>query len=236
MAIGYMARVTWNPISGLAEDAAVMDFTYRWLGAGSPTNNDFSDLRIAIGNFFALGDGVGQTLELAAYFSGELVRTSTALMIEMYAIPDTVGTLGSPVYFGNYGPLPAAAAGQHNMPGEVALALSINADLSGVLEEVGTTRPRARRRGRTYLGPFNTAGQPTSSTSPSRPPAQLRSDVLAAATAHLDNEAAAESWGPGIWSRKDWAVRAGVQYSIDDAWDTMRSRGVAPTVRTTAAI
>lgn len=87
-----------------------------------------------------------------------------------------------------------------------------------------------RGRGRVYLGPFGTLANDSSS---GRPSSTMRTAIRNAAQVLLD----ASSTSPGI----DWVVMtqaAGPATStpvhdgwIDDAWDTQRRRGIAPSLR-----
>lgn len=232
MTIGYLVKWNWHRLSGLAGDDVVYDLAYRWVGAGQPAGVDYSALRIAIGGFFTGSLAPGATLAMDAYHSGELDRTSTGVRCDIYAIPDAPANLGSPVYTSDYGPL-GAAADIDNIPSEVACRLSMNADLTGVAEEGPLdTRPRARRRGGFYLGPFNQAALAGQNTVPARPAPTMISSALAAADFYLHDAAVADDWDPVVWSRTDWSVRPVVRYSMDDAFDTIRSRGPAQTTRT----
>lgn len=109
------------------------------------------------------------------------------------------------------------------LPSEVALCVSFQgARVSG--EE------QRRRRGRIYLGPFGVA-----SITAGRPFSTMISDIL---TAFLDFITACNDggWMFLVYSRSD---EQGVEVTnvwIDDAFDTQRRRGVAPTTRSTEDI
>lgn len=108
---------------------------------------------------------------------------------------------------------------------EVALCLSFKGE---------GTSPRAK--GRIYAGPFE------SSALVARPSSTVRNALIAAATAF------AGIGGPDI----DWCVFSPTTYTatqsygdafkpvqaawVDDAWDTQRSRGLAPSARTNLAL
>lgn len=112
------------------------------------------------------------------------------------------------------------------LPHEVALVMSFQgAKVSGLKQ--------ARRRGRVYLGPWadgaNAAGRPSNS---------FLLDVVASADTLITRAKAATTWdwvvysptieaGPGPES-PEAIVEDGW---VDNAWDTVRARGVAPTTR-----
>ena len=106
-------------------------------------------------------------------------------------------------------------------PNEVAACLSYHAaKLSGAIQ--------ARRRGRIYLGPLNTSTGSITPTGDSRPNATFRAAVLSAAGyAALQLAAAGATWA--VYSpTANTAVKIDV-FSIDDAFDTQRRRGMAAT-------
>jgi hypothetical protein len=145
---------------------------------------------------------------------------------------------GSPVQTALWtlGPTASASPGNLALPREVALCGSFHGDLSGVAEEgAGDTRPRARRRGRIYVGPLNVAA--TDSTNGSANGGALPSGFfigrLAAAFAEF-TAAAIEDEG-GRWvvaSRADNAVYPVTAGWVDNEFDTQRRRGLDPSART----
>lgn len=234
MAIGYLARVTLHQTSGLPEDDIVQDYAYTF-PSGTPANADFSALRGHIVDFLAT-DATGPTSAPSKWMSGIVDRTTSA-QFDVYAVPDTVGNLGSPVYSSSFGPLSALVGTASNLPSECAVVLSYNADLTGVLEESGTTRPRARRRGRLYVGPLNQrvidASDPTAIP---RPTANFLTALRVGAKDYLFDAAALDGWEWAVWSRADWTMRDVVAVSTDDAFDTIRSRGEDATARTSLVL
>lgn len=112
-----------------------------------------------------------------------------------------------------------------SMPHEVALAVSFQgAKVSGLKQ--------ARRRGRIFLGPFadgaNAAGRPSNS---------FLIDVVAAADTLITRAKAATDWDWVVYSPTNAALPDNDGISevedgwVDNAWDTIRARGVAPTAR-----
>lgn len=116
----------------------------------------------------------------------------------------------------------AAAPSQSTLPREVAICLSFQG-----LRIPGT--PQARRRGRIYIGPVGTsvqtAGRPTSAT---------RTALLTAAQQlYTDIQTVDASYRWAVWSTRDGTAVPLHDAWVDDAFDTQRSRGNAPTTRTT---
>lgn len=135
---------------------------------------------------------------------------------------------------------PAAMVGTSNYPAEVAICLSFRGDIEGVPEESGSTRPAARRRGRLYLGNFNTGAGGTALTSEARPlhGTTLTDDVILDA---YDAMLALLITVPKsvlhiVYSPTAAAQHVVTQTSVDNAFDTVRSRGVAPNLRETRAV
>lgn len=129
-----------------------------------------------------------------------------------------------------------APAGSLSMPGEVAIALSFRGDVTGIPEESadGLTRPAARRRGRVYLGPLNNNALATEPVS-GRPHVATPTQVQIASTAYT---AALDVWKAGVrpvqhivYSRASALVHQVVEVHVDDAFDTIRSRGEKPVNR-----
>ena len=123
-------------------------------------------------------------------------------------------------------------AGGTPLPGEVALCLSFDAEkVSG--------QSQARRRGRVFLGTLSTSvfTVPGVDTPEPRPKAQTITDLLAAA--HTMARGGSGAFRLAVFSPtqsvtaadQDLAWNDVVRVSVDDAFDTIRSRGTRPTKR-----
>ena len=122
-----------------------------------------------------------------------------------------------------------------NFPNEVAVCLSYRGEL------LSGTNP-ARRRGRIYIGPL-TAATGTQATGDMRPNSTFRNVLANAASDIIVAGATADArwvvfsptlagpppWDSGTLEASSCDVQAGF---IDDAFDTVRSRGVRTTTRT----
>lgn len=100
-------------------------------------------------------------------------------------------------------------------PREIAVCLSFYS---------GTNRPT--RRGRLYL-PFWMLGG--SGTLAGRPASVTRDKVGALAPILANLGGVDVDWC--VWSRKEKVARPVTNWWVDDEWDTVRSRGLRPTVR-----
>lgn len=110
-------------------------------------------------------------------------------------------------------------AAPYSGPPQLSVVLSYEADpLSGV--------PRARRRGRLFLGPINMIY-----TEERYIPPALRNKVTEAATALVQASDASVSWSWVVHSRASGSnsvIRTGW---VDNSWDVMRSRKWPATIR-----
>lgn len=124
----------------------------------------------------------------------------------------------------------AVAPSTNGIPEECALCLSFAAaPVAGNNSGPGPHLP-ARRRGRVYIGPLNTA-VPASGTGGVRPAAGLQADMLLSAEQFLHDGPLADGWIWAVFSPTDLANRAVERAWVDDAFDTQRRRGVAPSGR-----
>lgn len=127
---------------------------------------------------------------------------------------------------------------QGALPCEVAAALSFHGDYTSVAEygpDVDSdgwpdSRPRARYRGRLYIGPLGSGVLTTDGTT-FKPTltSTFRNALVAAGTALMG--ATTVKWS--THSRTDRRFDTVVGGWVDDAFDTQRRRGPAPTVKTT---
>lgn len=217
-----LVRVQMEADSGLVEDRIVNDFAFT---KASPADvNDYTDMAGWIEDFYNTGNGILEPV--ASYLGSQIDRGSTHLL-QFYNI--VAGPLGAPAYeLAWIGP--SAPTGTDNLPTEVAGVASFHATLVGQDEEVGATRPRARRRGRLYLGPLTTQAVQSLSVPSPLLGTEFRT-AMAFAMAELRDASTALSIPWGVWSRADLVVRPVVGGWTDNAFDTQRRRGTAATAR-----
>lgn len=222
MSVPVLCQVILPAKSGIPKDNATMSFVF------AP---DAADATHAAGirddlnsKFFNFATGGVKP----SNFIGPSVDLAAGATTKFY---DLTGHLdgsphGSPFYLSSF-PLEAGTP-SGNLPNEVAVVLSFNSDLTGILEESGATRPRARHRGRVYFGPLHGGVADVEAvTSRVKVQAGFRS-CLAGAGAQLMTSA--HRWC--VWSRALSNVFEVVGGHVDDAFDTQRRRGQAPTTRT----
>lgn len=210
--------------SGLPQDTIVNDFAFKL--AAAPTSGTYGDLCDAVSEFYRGTQANGH--EVGEYISNQVDRGATH---ELQAWTITAPPMGSPDYTQDWlGPVTAATT--DGLPTEVAGVLSFHADLTGVLEESGATRPRARRRGRVYIGPLVTTAVDVAT-----PPYILNTGFLQTLRQAaivlwdtIDAMGAGNAWC--VWSRADSTLRPIVGGWTDNAPDTQRRRGFESTART----
>jgi len=225
-----LAEVVLANTSGLPADASINTFAF------STEHSTFAaavaDLDDPLIDFY--NGSSGQTGTVASYLAGCLVRTSNAAQIKWY---DIAGSLdgsphGSPLATTTW-TLGAIAGSTNQFPGECAIACSFKASYATDPEEDGAMRPRARDRGRIFLGPVNDSVD-TGGTSPILVSTTVRTDITVAA-ARLRTAVLAIStpsyWA--VWSRADAELKAVVGGWVDNAFDVQRKRGPKTTARTT---
>lgn len=231
----HLVTVTLPHANGLPADAAV--FTSAWARGTAPTLANATALRDAWDGY--LNDvAPGAVAAVGGYLSSCLARGAGIGTFDLYTIPASAGPLGSPTFSL---PIDFTAVDNSNrpLPSEVAVRCSLHADLTGIPEEMGSARPRARRRGGWYLGPCQ-AGVSNATNGMTAEPqvsAGCRTDLIAA----VQQLAAIAFSVPDLWvlsvfSRVDWAVREVVGGWIDTAFDTQRRRGADATARQTFLI
>ncbi len=148
------------------------------------------------------------------------------------AADDTVSTLLATQPF----TISAPAADTQDLPAECAVALSFNGVLTGLQEELpgGLVRPKSRRRGRVFLGPWIVGMS-------NREAVTNRAKVSAANMVRIvdayTGPFTAAIDGPGrivnhvVYSPTTALTHAVVGLHCDDAFDTIRSRGEKSVVR-----
>jgi len=142
------------------------------------------------------------------------------------------GGLGAPVQESLF-TLDPAGASAGAFPSEVAVTLSVTATASDVPEhEPGGGRPKARHRGRVFIGPVsNLSGGIVGATSEAVVSQPMMDTLCAAGVALITGpQNAGVFWA--VCSRKDAVLRQISGGWCDDAYDTIRSRGQKATVRT----
>lgn len=239
MALGYYKVLIQLPFtSGLPEDVAQNTIFFGCTNAGSSHDEDADDLLPYLASVF--NDVLtGATLALDELIGDQVTRDANGCDLVFYFDDGdpTTGLWGSPVAMRSF---TMGASGTGNpLPAEVSLALSFHGDLTNVPETAPnpdgpvppTIRPAARRRGRIYIGPLMAIAG-TTGASNDLVPTSAAKNTWSAVGAHLiDNVPSGFVWD--IVSKAGGEVHVVTGGYVDDAFDTQRRRGSAPTSRLT---
>lgn len=226
MTTPVLATVRLASLTGNPADDADNDFAFEVTTLNSATADN---LATALASFYNTVQVIpGTDYSVANFLSSVISRAANAATIDFY---DLTGHLNgsahaSPVFTRNFTVGAIAAGSPIDLPAEVAVCLSFHADLTGIPEKSGATRPAARRKGRVFIGPLNNfsqTGVPVVVGAPIR-------DALAAAAITLSDAVGASQ---RVWSRTGAALYGPIVGGwIDNAFDTQRRRGEAYTART----
>lgn len=202
--------------NGLSEDRYVNTFHFLDLPLGG---DDYAALAAAIKSFYY--DANNPDGSIRSYMANHAVGDGS--QIKVFDLDDPEPRV--PVYDETYDPVPANSASDA-LPGEVACCLSFTAPPApGV--------PMARRRGRIYIGPLNMdAIDAVAAVDKARPDNVFRT-VCTAAFRRLADDSFAAGFALVQYSPTAGVASAPSSCWMDDAFDTQRRRGVAPTTRTT---
>lgn len=203
----YIVQVIQKMESNIPADSSVNTWAFA-SAAPAPDPADFAAIGTALFDFYT---------ELASLLAVNVAQ-EWGLKIYDKAAPEPRSPLVDRDDFG-----PFSTPVLTPLPSEVALCLSFRGPyVSG--------EPKARRRGRVYVGPLAVTvseGAANGARPASGVPAFF-SDAVEALTAVLTAEGLLHC----VWSRSDDTFYPVVEYWVDNAFDTQRRRGIAPTART----
>lgn len=223
-------QVTLHKDNGIPEDDVVNVWHF---DTDQTIAEDADDI---VGRLEAFYDSLGAFPWWAASLSG----TADVKVYDMGKPP------GRPIELQTSFTFPTAAT---QLPSELAVCVSFHGDLTGIPERVpggaagpaGDTRPRARRRGRIYLGPFSTqANFQGVGASDSTVNSELVTDIAEAVAVLAHGPDAGDGrlavFSPTIYANDPANVDAAtVDVTggwVDNAWDIQRRRGVKASSRT----
>jgi hypothetical protein len=238
-----LAVATLKHTNGLAKSNYVNTFA---ISHASSTPGTPGEITTAIAAFYN-GIATGNTVTVSSRLSGEITRATGGCSIQLYNIGADLGGTphGSPFFTDAF--TMSAPVDSMNLPSEVACCLTWtavgrhleavsgddNSDPSGVDDPDSLRdRPMQRRTGRIYVGPLNGGAH-----SNGRPSTGFMT-ILNNAGKALSVALAARASGPyvlGVWSRKNAGIYPVGGSFVDDAFDTQRRRGAAPTARAVLA-
>jgi hypothetical protein len=212
----YQFQYTIPYVSNMPTDVIVNDWSMFWV-AGTPADADFDNARDRLITFYEAVFNSGVILDIQAPWVA-----SGSATLKAYNRADSPPR--APVYMSAAGYTSDAATTSLIAP-ETAVCMSFQADqVSGV--------PQARRRGRVFLGGWaetmvyrgDVDEFPTVDIN-------LRNAIAGAAEALLTG-LLSDNWIWEVWSTVNASGAPVSNGWIDDAMDTQRRRGQAPTVRT----
>lgn len=208
----YLMQVSLPYFTGGAEDVVVNTFHFEWGGGSPPAGGDFSalvsDLVNVYDEWFGGNDASGG-LYLAPWINPTNVRFT---MYDLDDAPPRVPV--SDIYTG----LGATPSTNSAMPLEAACVVSYRANYASGI-------PRARQRGRIYLGGFTSQGltQGTSSVFPQFSATQI--SAIGSAASNFRTAALADDWIWVVFSRVGDTSYPIVTGWVDAEIDTQRRRG-----------
>lgn len=227
------ATVKLNMRSGVEKDAAINVWHFENTSV-SITQPDAVDFRVAFAAFYSA---------FATYLGHSMSRVANAHEITFAEVdrgaPGVADDVVSRVLWTELFTLTGTSSGTTSLPSECALALSFRGDITGFPEESGSTRPAARKRGRSFLGPWNTSAALTDASTGVVSFDPAKADIVL--DAYTDFIAAINAFDPTphnhvVYSPRNGSSAKVTQAHIDMAFDTMRSRGIDSTSRDTRAI
>lgn len=217
--------VTWKHLSGLPENDVVNTWAFLTPSVGV-VDAELNDVWLALRAFY---ETTYNGHSVSGLF-GESITRAGGHTAKFY---DLTGHLdgsphGSPVRVS--GMTAIASEVGTELPTEVAICLSFHSGYGTDVEFAPGARPRARDRGRIYLGPLTTSVLNYDSTiGRTFVSSAVRTSIANAAAALRDT--AGNAWG--VWSRKNARIEPVETAWVDDAFDIQRRRGERPVARTT---
>jgi len=229
--------------SGLVKDACVNNFIIDDHGHIADHGGPLL-ITQEINRFYNDAPAGGTGAKLCQFLGPQLSRVTNGVQVRYY---DLTGHLdgsatGSPAYQDAFTLGPEDVAGPPACPSEVCGVLTIRGqgwDTSpidipgGAPGPAGDVRPRQRHSGRLFLGPIDTGALTTDGTTGRTTlSTYFRSTVCHAAKVLANNWDAlnlSPDWA--VWSRVAGVVIKVVAAQCDDAPDTQRRRGIAPSTR-----
>lgn len=229
-------------VNGIPADDTINSFVFDSLGAAVPALCDA--VHPLVQNFYNVLDVAYPGSALCHYLASNLDRGTNKARAECYLLAPNSDTghavtlpMGAPIDIVPFtlGP----SDGTSDLPRECAAALSYHANLTGLAEDTpggpsgpkGDLHPRARHRGRLFLGPFNNTVLGAGTNGPG-----LTANFRAGAAGAMKTLATAAStaleglaWS--VWSRVLGHMFPIVGGYVDDAFDTIRRRGIKSVAR-----
>jgi hypothetical protein len=216
----YLATVTLEHRSGLVEDRVINTFSFETDAA--LISADADEIRDRLETFYSTtGEGAAHPI---SYYLGTALTRTIKPIVRLYNLGGHLdGTpAGSPVWIRTFANNLGLYGENSGLPAEVALCLSFHGDYGLDVEFAPGQRPRARDRGRVFLGPLTANTLAISSTGRVTPADTVR-DAWLGAGKDLRDANDDKRWS--VWSRAAARMTPVTLCSVDDAFDTQRRRG-----------
>lgn len=209
--------------SGKPEDA--VHNVWHFAGPGAPVNGEMTRIITALQQFYQSISGL-----LAESVARTDVHKTQVATLTQGGAGDDDDVVSKVLMEGLSGSLYTPGAG-NGIPAECAVVLSFRAEVEGVPEEQGVTRPASRRRGRVSIGPVTSASfvQATvangAEVTVAEPARNTILDAYQAMVAAVNAEGLNRTIHT-VYSRQDALIRRVVHAHIDNAPDIVRTRGI----------
>lgn len=225
--------VSLNPASGKEEDSVQNSFTFMFSGTQAPTGVQLAAIHNNLNEFYNVVPA-SSSLALCGFIGTSISRVAGAHRMTTYQVSGAPGqiVLGPPIDEFTFA-LGVVGAGATNIPNECAVTLSFHAQGAGLPEHApGGARPKARTRGRIYLGPLATNSIEVETTTNRVVVSQGLRTTLASSAARMlaAFQTAGISWA--VYSVVNANANLIIGGHVDDAFDTIRSRGQDPVLKT----
>lgn len=239
-----LATLLLKGASGLADDVYVNNFAITNVPDHLPATN--TAIAGALYNFITVEptDGLAK---MEDYLSPVIVRDpALGMQVKLYDITGHLdGTPHGSPYYTHGGALIGTLVTGQGLPSEVACKITLEATgraaaavevADGADPDAKPDRPKARLTGGFYFGPLNDVAIEYDGDIP-RVNNSLR-DTARLAVKDLSDHIFLNAGGAnlGVWSRKNGVIVPLEAVSVDDAFDTVRSRGEKPSLRERTAI
>lgn len=216
--------VTLAKKSNIPADAVQNTFAFSTPAGG--TAGEILSIRTALDTFY--NDTTSSGFSLNHYLSLAMSTDANANSFEFYNLDGHLdgSPHGSPFDAAAW-TLDAVSAGA--VQAEVAICLTFHSNYGSDVEfGAGGLRPRARDRGRVYIGELGGVGESAGVTQDLVVSGTTVATIAAAAARLRDD--VNTSWC--VWSRADAALKPVTAGWVDNAFDIQRRRGVDATART----
>lgn len=230
-----LATTTLKAKSGLVKDDVVNTMCIK---TGADTAVDFGEVTVALASFYNGANDGGALGSIGQYIGHSRSRLAGGMEFRLYDVPADFGSgpMGSPI-FEDTGTL-VAGSGATPLPEECAVCITLLGEgrdeapvetPDGVDADSLVDRPKQRHTGRIYMGPFSTEVVSVDAAGNSR--VGLIRPILLSAIERLQTQLQANGHALYVWSRKGTSMYPVYGAFVDDAFDTQRRRGAAPSQR-----